>query len=64
MKKVRNRSIEGTSTTKALIEQEAESGDIFAVIKVGRNQASECSFGVGITKSLVDTISVGVQDLR
>ena len=64
MKKVSNRSIEGTSTICASVEIEEEGGDIFAVIKVGRNQASEGSFRVGVAKSLVDEISVGVHHRR
>lgn len=64
MKKVSYRSIKSTSTRYALVEREAESADVFAVIKVGRNQASEGSLRVGVAKSLVDAFSVGVQYLR
>lgn len=54
----------GTSTIYAFVEREAESGYIFAVFKVGRNQASEGSIGVGVAKNLVDAISVGVKHMR
>lgn len=64
LKKMSNRSIQGTSTRYALAEHEAKSGDIFAVIKVCRKQVSECSIGICVEKSLVDAISVGAQYRR